>query len=64
MSAQAIAASGVVRQTAYHARLYQSQLIIKDFLTDQLTRQKHVLILWANAGRISDTLFDHSHLLK
>jgi hypothetical protein len=34
MSASAIAASGIVRQTACHARLYRDQLIIKDVLHD------------------------------
>jgi hypothetical protein len=38
--------------------------IIKDFLNDQLTRQNKVLILRADAGLISDTLFDHSHIIR
>jgi hypothetical protein len=37
--------------------------IIKDFLNDQLTSQKKAMILRADTGRISDTLFGHPTLL-
>jgi hypothetical protein len=64
MSAQAIVAFGIVRQTARHARLYHRQLIRKEFLNDRPTRQKRTLISQANAERISTTLFDHSHTIS
>jgi hypothetical protein len=44
MSAQAIVAFGIVRQTARHARLYHRQLIRKEFLNDQRTSQKKAMI--------------------
>ena len=38
--------------------------IITDFLNDHLTRQHKVVNLRANAGLISDPLFDHSHIIR
>jgi hypothetical protein len=39
-------------------------LVIKEFLNDQLTSQKKAMILRADAGRISETLFDRPNIIK
>ena len=43
---------------------FLSGLIIDECLNDQLTRQKKAMISRANAGRISETLFDHLLILS
>ena len=39
-------------------------LIIDECLNDQRTRQKKAMISRAHAGRMSETLFDHSHIVS
>jgi hypothetical protein len=46
----------------YH--VLASARIIKEFLNNRPTRQKRALILRADAERIADTLFDHSHTIS
>jgi hypothetical protein len=46
-----------------HNRLF-GLLIIKEFLNDRHTRQQKAMVLWADVGQISETLFDHPDIIQ
>ena len=49
---------------AWNAMPHHRELIRKEFLNDQRTRQKKAMILRADAGQISEPLFDHHDILQ
>ena len=55
---------GLVLPTTSEHSMLLLLLMIEEFLNAQLTSQKKAMILRADAGRISETLFDHPNILS
>jgi hypothetical protein len=55
---------GLALLTASEHNLFLLLLITQEFLNDQRTRQKKPMCLWADAGHMAGTLFDHPDIVR